>query len=113
MKRYLGDDQGTIQFLMKNLYWLEPGQLAFRFNLAVLTRDIENIGQALPENAVFEKPTLFLRGANSRYIKDEDFDDIRRHFPKAVFATIKNAGHWLHAEKPQEFLEATLYFFKQ
>lgn len=113
MKRYLGDDQGTIQFLMKNLYWVEPGQLAFRVNLPVLTKEIENIGQALPEGTVFDKPTLFLRGGNSKYIKDEDMDGIRKHFPKAVFATIKDAGHWLHAEKPKEFLEATLYFLKQ
>lgn len=113
MKQYLGDDIGTIQFLMKNLYWVEPGQLGFRFNLPVLTREIENIGEALPSAAVFEKPTLFLRGGNSRYVKDEDADLIRKHFPKAVIATIKDAGHWLHAEKPAEFLESTLYFFKQ
>ncbi|RZJ71361.1 alpha/beta fold hydrolase [Flavobacterium sp.] len=113
MKKYLGDDQGTIQFLLKNLYWIEPGQLGFRFNLPVLTSEIENIGLALPENGAFEKPTLFLRGGNSRYVKDEDMENIRKQFPKAVFATIKNAGHWLHAEKPQEFLDATLYFLEQ
>jgi len=113
MKRYLGDDQGTIQFLMKNLYWVEPGQLGLRVNLEVLTKEIENIGQALPEEARYEKPVLFLRGGNSKYVRDEDMDGIRQHFPKAVFATIKDAGHWLHAEKPKEFLEATLYFFRQ
>lgn len=112
LKKYI-DDQGTIQFLMKNLYWVEPGQLAFRFNLPVLTKEIENVGEALPENAVFDKPTLFLRGGDSNYIKDEDSGLIRKHFPKAVIATIKDAGHWLHAEKPKEFFESTLYFLKQ
>ncbi|RZJ63399.1 MAG: alpha/beta fold hydrolase [Flavobacterium sp.] len=113
MKQYLGEDIGTIQFLMKNLYWVEPGQLGFRFNLPVLTKEIENVGEALPDEATFDKPTLFLRGGNSKYVKDEDADLIRKHFPKAVIATIKDAGHWLHAEKPAEFLESTLYFFKQ
>ncbi|MBD3583871.1 alpha/beta fold hydrolase [Flavobacterium selenitireducens] len=113
IKKHLGDDQGTIQFLMKNLYWVEPGQLGFRMNLPVLTQKIENIGQALPRDAVFSKPTLFLRGGDSRYVKDEDMPQIREHFPKAVFATIKDAGHWLHAEKPKEFFDATLYFLKQ
>lgn len=113
IKKHLKDDQGTIQFLMKNLYWVEPGQLGFRMNLSVLTEKIENIGQALPQDKVFENPTLFLRGGNSRYVKDEDMPQIREHFPKAIFATIKDAGHWLHAEKPKEFLDATLYFFKQ
>lgn len=112
LKKYI-NDPGTIQFLMKNLYWVEPGQLAFRFNLPVLTSKIENVGEALPENAVFDKPTLFLRGGNSNYIKDEDSSLIRKHFPKAVIATIKDAGHWLHAEKPKEFFESTLYFLRQ
>lgn len=112
MKRHL-TDSGTIQFLMKNLYWVTPGQLAFRFNLPVLTDQIENVGQALPEDAVFDKPTLFLKGGNSNYIKDEDSQLIRKHFPKAVIAAIKDAGHWLHAEKPKEFFDSTVYFLKQ
>jgi hypothetical protein len=33
---------GTRQFLMKNLYWIEPGQLAFRFNLPVFNEKILN-----------------------------------------------------------------------
>lgn len=107
------DEAGTVQFLAKNLFWKEPGQLGFRFNLPVLTRDIENIGQALDDSLQFEKPTLFLRGANSRYIKDEDVDGIKNQFPKAIFVTLKNAGHWLHAEQPAAFLESTLLFLNQ
>lgn len=107
------EEESTVQFLAKNLYWLEPGQLAFRFNLPVLTEQIEQIGQALPENLIYEKPTLFLRGANSRYIKDEDLEAIRKHFPKAIFVSLKNAGHWLHAEQPAAFLESTLLFLQQ
>jgi len=105
-------DFGTRQFLLKSLFWVEPGQLAFRFNLAVFNSQIEQIGTALPENTLFEKPTLFIRGGNSNYILDSDFDEIKRHFPKAVFNTISNVGHWLHAEKPQEFYEMTRNFLK-
>ena len=42
-------DFGTRQFLMKNLYWETPGQLAFRFNLKVFNLQIDNIGKALSE----------------------------------------------------------------
>ncbi|NMH27450.1 alpha/beta fold hydrolase [Flavobacterium silvaticum] len=112
LKTYV-DDAGTVQFLAKNLYWKEPGQLDFRFNLPVLTKEIENIGEALPENVIFDKPTLFLRGANSNYIKDEDIDDIKKQFPKAIIVTLKDAGHWLHAEQPAAFLQSTLLFLKQ
>ena len=105
-------DFGTRQFLLKSLYWVEPGQLAFRFNLAVFNIQIEQIGTALPDNAIFEKPTLFIRGGNSSYILDTDIEGIKHHFPKAIINTISNVGHWLHAEKPQDFFELTKNFLK-
>ena len=109
LKEYVSDF-GTRQFLMKSLYWIEPSQLAFRFNLPVFNGQIDNIGKALPENAVFEKPTLFLRGGNSNYIKDEDFETIKHHFPNSEIKTIPNAGHWLHAENPKDFYSESIQY---
>ena len=106
------EDAGTRQFLMKNLYWKEPGQLDFRFNLAVFNKEIDSIGQVLPEGTVYNGPTLFLRGDKSKYIKDEDLDLISKHFPDYTLKTISNSGHWVHAENPKEFLEYTLEFLK-
>jgi pimeloyl-ACP methyl ester carboxylesterase len=105
-------DFGTRQFLMKNLYWKEPGQLDFRFNLKVFNEKIEVIGTALPENALFENPTLFIRGGNSKYILDTDLPEIKKHFPNIELATIPNVGHWLHAENPKQFFEETARFLK-
>lgn len=106
-------DFGTRQFLMKSLYWKEPGQLAFRFNLDVFNSKIDEIGVSLPEYLVFNKPTLFIRGGNSSYIKDADFENIKKHFPNATFETIPNAGHWLHAENPVLFYQISSSFFLQ
>jgi pimeloyl-ACP methyl ester carboxylesterase len=111
LKPYI-PDFGTRQFLMKSLYWQEPGQLAFRFNLPVFNKEIEQIGTALPTNSHFDKPTLFLRGGNSNYIKDEDWTGIQKHFPNAILETIPNVGHWLHAENPKAFFEITSSFLK-
>lgn len=105
-------DFGTRQFIMKNLYWIEPGQLAFRFNLKVFNENIEVIGTKLPEDALFEKPTLFIRGGNSKYILDADLPEIEKHFPNYQLATIPNVGHWLHAENPKLFFEETARFLK-
>jgi len=96
-------DFGTKQFLLKNLYWVEPNQLGFRFNLKVFNDKISEIGTALPIDNHFYKPTLFLRGDKSDYILDSDFETIYYHFPEAKIITISNAGHWLHAENPKEF----------
>lgn len=105
-------DFGTRQFLMKNVYWQTPDQLAFRFNLRVLTNTIEVIGTALPYDSTFQKPTLFLKGDKSDYILDSDWGLILHHFPSASVVTIPNAGHWLHAENPKEFYYNTLQFLK-
>lgn len=105
-------DFGTRQFLMKNLYWMEPGQLAFRFNLPVFNAKIETIGEALPEENHFDKPILFIRGGNSNYILDNDLPEIKKHFPNFELATIPNVGHWLHAENPKLFFEETARFLR-
>jgi len=105
-------DFGTRQFLMKNLYWKEPGQLDFRFNLKVFNEKIDNIGQALPEGSKFDKPVLFLKGDRSPYIKDKDEALINSHFPQARIEVVSNSGHWLHAENPAEFMEKTLDYLK-
>jgi pimeloyl-ACP methyl ester carboxylesterase len=103
-------DFGTRQFLLKSLYWKEKEQLAFRFNLDVFRKKIEEIGKALPIESKFEKPTLFLRGSKSNYILDNDFETIYYHFPNVIIETISNAGHWLHAENPKDFYIETIKF---
>jgi pimeloyl-ACP methyl ester carboxylesterase len=111
MKNYI-PDFGTRQFLMKSLYWQEPGQLAFRFNLNIFNKKIEQIGEALAPDLVFEKPTLFIRGGSSNYILDSDFENIKIHFPNSSIETIPNVGHWLHAENPNMFYELASCFLK-
>ena len=103
-------DFGTRQFLMKNLYWVTPNQLGFRFNLKVFNENTDVIGTALPDENTFFKPTMFIRGGNSRYILDTDLPEIKKHFPKFELVTIPNVGHWLHAENPKLFFEETSSF---
>lgn len=105
-------DFGTRQFLLKNLYWVEPGQLGFRFNLEAFNRHTDVIGEALPFESRFDGTVLFLRGDKSDYILDSDFETIQHHFPNAEIKDIKNAGHWLHAENPTSFFEVVMAFLK-
>lgn len=103
-------DSGTRQFLLKNLYWIEKGKLALRMNLDVLTENVSEVGEALPTHAKFEGDTLFLRGDKSEYIGNQDQAIIKNHFPEANIITISNAGHWLHAENPEDFYNAVTNF---
>ena len=111
LKGYI-KDMGIRQFLLKSLYWAEKGRLDYRFNLDVLQYQQETVGQALPDNAIFEAPTLFIRGQQSDYILDEDIDLISEHFTNARLETVERAGHWLHAENPGVFISKTLEFIK-
>lgn len=106
-------ESSTRQFLMKSLYRKTKDELAFRFNLPVFNQHIENVGEALPEDAKFEKETLFLKGEKSDYIKDDQRELIVSHFPEAEFAVIKNAGHWLHAENPDDFFSESMSYLQK
>ncbi|QNM85523.1 alpha/beta fold hydrolase [Polaribacter pectinis] len=103
---------GVRQFLLKNVYWIEKGQLAYRFNLESLTENNSEIGEALPPFTVFEKETLFLKGDKSNYITENEEPIIEAHFPNSKIVEIKNAGHWLHAENPKQFYDEVCDFFK-
>lgn len=103
---------GTRQFLLKNLYWIEKGKLALRINLPVLIKEYNIVGDALANNATFEKETLFVKGEKSGYILPMDEILIHKHFPKAKIETIDKAGHWLHADNPSQFYDKIMEFLK-
>jgi pimeloyl-ACP methyl ester carboxylesterase len=105
-------DFGTKQFLLKNIYWKENGELAWRFNLDVIIKQIENIGEATPTENSCNTPTLFIRGEKSNYILNADLDMIHELFPRSMLETISDAGHWVHAEKPKAFYDCVINFIK-
>jgi esterase len=104
-------DFSTQQFILKNMYWIEEGRLAWRFNAPVLEQSINHILAALP-NQPIQLPALFLAGGRSNYILPSDHSSILIQFPLAKFQSIDNAGHWVHAEAPQEFLQMILSFLE-
>ena len=101
---------GVRAFLSKSLYWKEKGKLAFRFNLESLTKNNNEVGVALPSFTIFKGKTLFLKGENSGYISSEEEPIIEAHFPSSKIVQIDNAGHWLHAENPNDFYREVLGF---
>jgi len=102
-------EEGVRQFLLKNLFWIEKGKLAWRMNLSILEQSMNNILEALPQHGVLNS-TLFVRGSNSNYILEEDLSAIEDLFLDSEFISIDGAGHWVHAEAPDVFIERTLSF---
>ena len=108
LKKYISD-LPVRQFLLKNLFWITPDNLGFRMNLAVLKNCGEQLGAALDSKAYYSKPTLFIIGENSNYVKEAiDGELILEHFPQSKIIGIPGAAHWLHAEQPKLFFEKVI-----
>jgi esterase len=82
-------------------------------NLEVLHTKYEEIIIKIDHNSTYSKPSLFIRGGNSNYIRDKDIDDIHRLFPAAELVTLPKAGHWVHAEQPALFFDAVNSFISK
>lgn len=93
-------DTGTQAFLLKGLYQRNK-TWAWRFNLDLISRDYNILSDwQLNNDLVFDGAVLFIKGAKSDYITAQHQSTIMAQFPNAQ-AKIVDAGHWLHAEKPQ------------
>jgi pimeloyl-ACP methyl ester carboxylesterase len=88
------------------------GGWRWRLNLELLDRDLGELRgfPAPPPGAVFEGPVLWIAGANSTYVLDEDRPHMDALFPATRLVRIKKAGHWVHSEQPEVFLETLRRF---
>jgi pimeloyl-ACP methyl ester carboxylesterase len=88
------------------------GGWRWRLNLELLDRDLGELRgfPAPPAGAVFDGPVLWIAGANSTYVLDEDRPHMDALFPATRLVRIKKAGHWVHSEQPEVFLETLRRF---
>ncbi len=99
----LGVDPALQSFFTQSL---DVPDKRWRLNLDVLADQMPHI-MSFPEvTGTFSGPALFLSGGMSDYVTREHRPIIKALFPNARFAKIPGAGHWLHAEKPREFIAA-------
>lgn len=104
---------GVRQFILKNLERTKEGTFQWKLNIDAIERAIENIGQGLESEVHFPGKTLFIAGSKSDYITPEDHATIQRFFPDASIATVLDAGHWVHAEKPLQLSELVMEFLAE
>lgn len=100
------------QFLLKNLQRKEGGGFQWKINLPVLEQKIDTIAGTILSNNIFRKPALFIRGSKSDYILEGDLEGIRRSFPTCELVTLQ-AGHWVQAEVPEEFVSTVKSFLQK
>lgn len=102
-------DDAVRAFLLQNLH-RDHGTWSWRMNLPLLGDSLDLIGEWPPTSASYDGPVLWIAGDRSPYIKPDHVPVMRRYFPKAVLVRIKDAGHWVHSEQPERFVDALRTF---
>jgi pimeloyl-ACP methyl ester carboxylesterase len=87
----------------------------WRLNLELLERDLGELRgfPEPPEGATYDGPVLWIAGANSTYVLPEDRARMDELFPSTRLVSVKNAGHWVHSEQPEIFLETVRRFLER
>jgi esterase len=93
-------DPEVRSFLLKNLVKRGDNGFAWRINLNDLNEQYEQLICANREGQ-FSGPVLFIKGGDSDYLQPKDRPDVLQRFPNAQMRVVSNAGHWVHAEKPE------------
>lgn len=105
-------DNGVRLFLMKNLTRKPEKTYQWKANFTVLRQEYTQL-MDFSISGIHVVPSLFIRGQKSNYILEEDEELIYDLFPLAVIEDIEDAGHWIHAEQPQLFLDLVTDYFKR
>jgi pimeloyl-ACP methyl ester carboxylesterase len=97
------------QFLLKNLSRDAEGKFAWRINLSAIDQHIEELGQGMVFSGKHDGPCLFIRGEKANYYASGDEARIKAVFPHAELVSM-NTGHWVQAEKPEEFARLVMNY---
>jgi pimeloyl-ACP methyl ester carboxylesterase len=92
--------------MMKNLRRETDNSFSWKINATALLKNLGTIMDAVESEDTGKKeitgfPVFFLKGENSDYLQENDFEKIRKVFPAAEFIVIPGAGHWIHSDNPE------------
>ena len=110
LTQHLGDDQSTIQFLMKNLARKPEGGFEWKANMDALIDHYADLMEEIGHEGSFDGPVLFVLGGKSNSVKEEDHAQIHTLFPNVAIVSIPEAGHWVHADAPEAFVREIRLF---
>lgn len=103
-------EEAVKQLLLKNIYWDETKKLKWKFNLDAIEKNSSSLEKTFSIKEGITVPALFIRGSNSNHVLESDIPIIKKTFQNSEFKTVEGAGHWVHADKPEEFVKAVRDF---
>lgn len=109
LERYLPDN-AVRQYLLKNITRGGDNRFTWKFNLKAIRENYQSVISGPDIEGTISHPVLFIKGERSSYITGDDERRIANLFPNAEIKTIPDAGHWVHSDAPQLFLDAVRSF---
>ncbi|KAL1926568.1 hypothetical protein VTP01DRAFT_5689 [Rhizomucor pusillus] len=108
-------DISVRQFLLTNLKRQSDGVYRFRIPYETLGKALGKVGRFDAAGLQYNAPTLFIAGGKSSYGKPlaTRSDEVKNMFPNSDLKVVEGAGHWVHAEKPEQFLNLVTQFVGQ
>ncbi len=107
-------NEGVVQFLLKNLQRKKEGGYEWKMNFALLEQSYQHIlDKVSSAHPLFEGPGLFIKGERSWYIQDGDLAQIKAEFPHSAVEVIEGAGHWVHADQPEQLTQKVIQFLNK
>lgn len=105
-------DLATRQFILKSLGRNGKGNFEWKTNFKGLYDNYEAILSNISMKTPVYIPSLFVKGGKSNYITNDDKKEIMNYFPTADIVCI-DAGHWIHAEQPEELIQTFITFIER
>jgi esterase len=112
LRKYLGNDESTVQFIMKNLSRNPEGGFEWKPNMPGIIAAYDQLMKEVTAMHPYLGPVLFIKGEQSDYVTEADLPSIHAFFPEASLVSIPDAGHWVHADSPGPFTQIVLSFLK-
>jgi pimeloyl-ACP methyl ester carboxylesterase len=96
--------------ILKNLQRNSNNSFSWKLNASSLLNNLDSIMAGIKRQTDFNQqitgfPVIFLRGADSDYIRTEDIKDILHVFPAAEIIKVEGAGHWIQVDRPDEVVK--------
>jgi pimeloyl-ACP methyl ester carboxylesterase len=96
--------QKIVQLMMKNL-GRDQNSFFWKPNVEVILKNYRLLMDTIPKDQIFNGKTVFIKGENSDYIEVDELEEFRKYFPEAQMMIVPNAGHWVHADQLEVFLQ--------
>eukprot|EP01017_Pseudomicrothorax_dubius_P050888 TRINITY_DN9701_c0_g1_i2.p1 TRINITY_DN9701_c0_g1~~TRINITY_DN9701_c0_g1_i2.p1 ORF type:complete len:288 (+),score=46.23 TRINITY_DN9701_c0_g1_i2:66-929(+) len=109
----LNNDKVLVSFLLTNLSPSGENCFEWRVNLNVIHKQyLSTITE--PYEGQYDGPICVIGGRESTYIQESSIPAFRKHFLRfdenKNLYWIQGAGHWVHFQKPYEFLQTVTQF---